>query len=109
MDLTAAEVFEISQGAASLPGRWSAVSQCTNDGTTYAGLIDPAGNGQVAVLIARDSGPVRSANWRASSGARLRQCDGRAGRRPMAATPSVERLEKKPCQQHGPAGQFLSL
>ena len=54
MDLTAAEVFEISQGAASLPGRWSAVSQCTNDGTTYAGLIDPAGNGQVAVLIARD-------------------------------------------------------
>ena len=54
LDLTAAEVFEISQGAASLPGRWSAISQCTNEGITYAGLIDPAGNGRVAVLIARD-------------------------------------------------------
>jgi hypothetical protein len=54
LDLTPAEVFEISQGATSLPGRWSAVSQCTNDGTTYAGLIDSAGNGQVAVFIARD-------------------------------------------------------
>ena len=54
LDLTAAEVFAISQGAASLPGRWSAISQCTNDGITYAGLIDPAGNGRVAVLIARD-------------------------------------------------------
>ena len=54
LDLTAAEVFEISQGAASLPGRWSAISQCTNDGITYAGLIDPEGNGRVAVLIARD-------------------------------------------------------
>jgi hypothetical protein len=54
LDLTAAEVFEISRGAASLPGRWSAISQCTNDGLTYAGLIDPEGNGRVAVLIARD-------------------------------------------------------
>ena len=26
LDLIAAEVFEISQGAASLPGRWSAIS-----------------------------------------------------------------------------------
>ena len=54
LDLTAAEVFEISQGAASLPGGWSAISQCTNYGVTYAGLIDPAGNWRVAVLIARD-------------------------------------------------------
>jgi hypothetical protein len=54
LDLTAAEVFEISRGAASLPGRWSAISQCTNDGITYAGLIDPEENGRVAVLIARD-------------------------------------------------------
>jgi hypothetical protein len=54
LDLTAAEVFEISQGAASLSGRWSAVSQCANDGMTYADLIDPAGNGRIAVLIARD-------------------------------------------------------
>ena len=54
LDLIAAEVFEISQGAASLPGRWSAISQCTHDGITYAGLIDPEGNGRVAVLIARD-------------------------------------------------------
>ena len=54
LDLTAAEVFEISQGAASLSGRWSAISQCTNEGITYAGLIDPEGNGRVAVLIARD-------------------------------------------------------
>ena len=54
LDLTAAEVFEISQGAASLPGRWSAISQCTYDGIAYAGLIDPEGTGRVAVLIARD-------------------------------------------------------
>jgi hypothetical protein len=43
-----------SWGAASLPGRWSAISQRTNDGATYAGLLDPAGNGRVAILIARD-------------------------------------------------------
>ena len=42
-------MFAIAPGAASLPGQWSAVSQCTNDGTTYAGLIDPARNGQIAV------------------------------------------------------------
>jgi hypothetical protein len=54
LDLTAAEVFEITLGVASLPGRWSATSQCTNDGISYAGLIDPDGNGRPAVLIARD-------------------------------------------------------
>jgi hypothetical protein len=54
LDLTAAEVFEISQGAVSLPGRWSAISQCTDDGITYAGLIEADGDGRVVVLIARD-------------------------------------------------------
>ena len=54
LDLTTAEVFEISQGAASLPGQWSAISQCNNEGIIYAGLIPPEANGRVAVLIARD-------------------------------------------------------
>ena len=54
LDLTAAEVFQISQGAASLPGGWSAISQCNNEGIVLRGLIDPEGDGRVAVLIARD-------------------------------------------------------
>jgi hypothetical protein len=89
LDLTAAEVFAISQGAASLPGRWSAISQCTNDGITYAGLIEPAGNGRVAVLIARD---MRACMLReqAAKSLRLRHCDGLAYRRAVAARASVE-------------------
>jgi hypothetical protein len=55
LELTTAELFEITQGAASLPGRWSATGQCTSDGISYAGLIDPDGNGRVAILIARDT------------------------------------------------------
>ena len=53
MDLTTAEVFEISPAAASLPGRWSAISQCASDGVTYAGLIGP-GTERVSILIGRD-------------------------------------------------------
>jgi hypothetical protein len=55
LELTDAELFEITQGAASLPGRWSATGQCTSDGISYAGLIDPDGDGRVAILIARDA------------------------------------------------------
>jgi hypothetical protein len=55
LGLTAAELFEITQRGASLPDRWSATDQCTHDGRCYAGLIDSDGDGQVAVIIARDS------------------------------------------------------
>jgi hypothetical protein len=55
LELTAAELFEITQRVGSLPGRWSATDQCTHDGRCYAGLIDSDGDGQVAVIIARDS------------------------------------------------------
>jgi hypothetical protein len=54
LELTAAELFEITRRVASLPGGWSAVDQCTHDGHCYAGLIDPDGDGRVAVIIARD-------------------------------------------------------
>jgi hypothetical protein len=53
LDLTTAEMFAIAQGAASLPGQWSAISQCGSDGVTYAGLIGP-GTEQVSILIGRD-------------------------------------------------------
>ena len=53
-DLTAAELFEISQRVASLPGRWSAINQCTYDGISYMGLSDQDGDDRVAVAIARD-------------------------------------------------------
>jgi hypothetical protein len=46
-------MFAIAQGAASLPGQWSAISQCGSDGVTYAGLIGP-GTEQVSILIGRD-------------------------------------------------------
>ena len=54
--LDTAELFEISRrAAASLPSGWSAISQCTDHGITYAGLVDPHGDGGVALLIARDT------------------------------------------------------
>ena len=43
----------IAQGAASLPGQWSAISQCSSNGVTYAGLIAP-GTERVSILIGRD-------------------------------------------------------
>ena len=53
LDLTVAEMFAIAQGAASLPGQWSAISQCSSNGVTYAGLIAP-GTERVSILIGRD-------------------------------------------------------
>ena len=53
LDPTVAEMFAIAQGAASLPGQWSAISQCSSNGVTYAGLIAP-GTERVSILIGRD-------------------------------------------------------
>lgn len=52
--MTAIELFEITQAATALPGAWSVSGQCTDDGTCYAGLVDPEGDGRAALLIARD-------------------------------------------------------
>ena len=49
--LTAADLFAISQGAAGLPGHWSATSRCTDHGASYAGLIDPNGDGQEPAFL----------------------------------------------------------
>ena len=58
--LTAADLFAISQGAAGLPGHWSATSRCTDDGASYAGLIDPNGDGQeLAFLIVLQADGLR--------------------------------------------------
>ncbi len=55
LTLTAIELFEITQAAAtSLPSGWSVTGQCTDDGACCAGLIDPDGDGRIALLIARD-------------------------------------------------------
>jgi hypothetical protein len=53
--MTPIELFEITQAATALPGAWSVSGQCTDDGTCYAGLVDPEGDGRTALLIARDA------------------------------------------------------
>jgi hypothetical protein len=55
LTMTPIELFEITQAATALPGAWSVSGQCTDDGTCYAGLIDPEGDGRTALLIARDA------------------------------------------------------
>jgi hypothetical protein len=54
LTMTPIELFEITQAATALPGAWSVSGQCTDDGTCYAGLIDPEGDGRTVLLIARD-------------------------------------------------------